>query len=129
MIHKFLDCAKKAYAMQLENIHNTNDEGFRYECICVMAKMFQTQPPPKDVVFPYITMLLAMPVFDRIYLQRAYRPLAEKIGEEAITYRNELSRELQSTDAWTDLNILNDKHRKALIDEGLEINPTFKFPL
>ena len=127
-MNKFLTCAEKAHKMKPANIHNTNDEAFRFECIEAMAEMFQKQPPPKDVIFDYITMLLSMPVFDRIYLQRAYKPLSEKIGEEAVKYRNDLSRELQSTDAWTDLNILNDKHRKALIDEGLETNPTFKFP-
>ena len=125
---KFLDCAEKANNMVLENIHNTKDDAFRFECIEAVAEMFEKQPPPQDVIFQYITMLLSLPVYDRIYIQRAFKPLSEKMGARVVAYRAELAKALQSTDAWTDLNILNDKHRKALLDEGLETEPVFKFP-
>ena len=78
------------------------------------------------MIFELVSLLLILPVYDRIYVQRALRPLAQKL--DCTSYLTDLSRALQETDAWVDLNILTDKGRRSLPDMGLEISPEFKLP-
>jgi hypothetical protein len=91
-----------------------------------LKELFETKPPVNTVIYELLTLLLVLPVYDRIYVQRALRPLAQKL--DCIPYLTDLSRALQEVDAWVDLNILTDHERRSLPDMGLEISPEFKLP-
>jgi len=98
----------------------------RMQCLTALKDVFEKAPPVEDVMYELITLLLILPVYERIYVQRALRPLAQKLN--CNDYLADLSRALQETDAWVDLNILTDKGRRSLPDMGLEITPEFKLP-
>jgi hypothetical protein len=115
--------------LQMRLRHNdTKDESTRSrdECIIILKEVFEEKPPVEEIIFEVISMLLVLPVYDRIYVQRALRPLAQKM--DCTGYLTDMSRALQETDAWVDLNILTDKGRRSLPDMGLEITPEFKLP-
>lgn len=103
-----------------------DSENIRAESLLAIKEMFSVEPEPETVIYDFISLLLVLPVHDRLHVQRAMRPLAQKM--ERTSYLSNLSRALQETDAWVDLNILSDKGRRSLPDMGLEINPEFKLP-
>lgn len=107
--------------------YNTDDaEILRYDALRVVKGILEEEPPVEEIFEEFICFLLILPPADRIYVQRALRPLAEKY--QRTSYLSTLSRVLQETDAWVDLNILTDKERRSLPDMGLEIHPKFKLP-
>ena len=111
---------------QLHRDFPASAEKRRYKCLCALKEMLENAPSVETVLFKFIGMLLALPVEDRLYVQQAMRPLAKKL--ECTAYLIKLSRALQETDAWIDLNILSDKERRGLPDLGFVLNPEFKLP-
>ena len=120
-----LELARRIHRLSLPQ-ETAFPESLRQYCIKVLATLFETRPAVGLVIYDLISLLLVLPVYERIYIQRALRPLAQRM--DATSYLTDVSRALQETDAWVDLNILTDKGRRRLPDMGLEISPELKLP-
>jgi len=105
---------------------NGKSDEWRYQTLKVLKEMFLETPPIDDVAMDFIALLYALPVHDRIYVQRALHPLALKYSKEP--YWEKLSLTLQEYDLWIDINVLTDRERIFDQSRQLEISPEFKLP-
>lgn len=127
----FLECATKIFAETEES--NPEDfkaksDKWRMDSLKAIKEVCGAhhKPPVSKVADSFIVLLYALPVHDRLYVQRAMRPLSQKYKFE--DYWTELSTALQEIDLWVDINILTDRERKAEEDQSIEIMPDFKLP-
>lgn len=122
----YLSLACELRQSRTEEEWRKDSEEIRQKCLIAVKEVMTAQPEPEEIIYDLICLLLVLPVADRLHIQRAFRPLAQKL--DCVAYLSNVSRALQETDAWVDLNILSDKGRRSLPDMGLEINPEFKLP-
>lgn len=121
---RFMELAKEHYPRSDAN--TVSNPKYRDTVIVAIHEFFTQKPPIEDYIYDYMLMLLSLNVIDRLYVQRAVHPLAQKYDN--LEYMKSFSRALQHTDVWVDINAVTDHERRPLPDKGLILSTEFTLP-